>query len=102
MADSRYHNAYWPEVVTCESCGKTARPKHKYPLPPESVFCPFCGEEVEFKTVKPSHGDSVRAMSDEELARWIWAVQSGIEREELLTTDSWLDWLQSPVMEESK
>ena len=50
MADIFYNNAYWPGIVTCEKCGKTARPVHRYPLPPEKVFCPFCDEEVPLVT----------------------------------------------------
>ena len=51
----RYHDSWWPEVITCQACGMTARPKHRDPLPPDKVFCPFCGEEVEFKTVKEGY-----------------------------------------------
>ena len=54
-----YHNAFWPKVMTCGNCGKTARPRHidLEPPNPDKVFCPFCFEEVPLETYKKDEND---------------------------------------------
>lgn len=41
-----------------------------------------------------TNADRIRAMTDEELARWVWAVQVYIDCADLSTTGDWLDWLR--------
>lgn len=43
--------------------------------------------------------DRLRAMSAEELARWIWAVQSEIKHEDIFSTDGWFIWLNQEAEE---
>lgn len=43
--------------------------------------------------------DRIVSKTPEELARWIWAVQSGIEHEDIVSTDGWLDWLKQEATE---
>lgn len=59
MNDFIYHNAWWPKVMTCDKCSKTARPRHIYlePPNPDKVFCPFCFEEVQLITYKENDYD---------------------------------------------
>ena len=57
----------------------------------------------------PSHGDRIRAMSDEELAKWIVNYMDCAECENMngykpchngeCCPDHWLDWLKSPAAE---
>lgn len=77
--DNRYYNSYWPVVQECPSCGKTMRPVHRDPLPLDKVFCPVCGGEVLFETHKPTHYDKIRAMSEEELAEYLFDRGNGSE-----------------------
>lgn len=69
-----------------------------------ALKCPLCAGGVRKCTAPhcenrtpPTNADRIRAMSDEELARWIWAVQSGVYHEKIVSTDGWRDWLYSPV-----
>jgi hypothetical protein len=41
-----------------------------------------------------TNADRIRQMTDEELARWAWAIQSGIICADLYTTEDWLNWLK--------
>lgn len=41
-----------------------------------------------------TNADRIRQMTDEELARWAWAVQVLIEGAGLCTTVDWLKWLR--------
>lgn len=46
-------------------------------------------------TSKPivTNYDRIISKTPEELARWIWAVQSEIKHEDLFSTDGWYIWL---------
>ena len=58
-----------------------------------------------FNRKKPTNADRIRAMSDEELAEWlyVWSGAAPNCDKELGTidykrcADCWLDWLKSPV-----
>ena len=51
--------------------------------------CPVCGKSSTI--VKPiTRGDRIRAMSDEELANWLWAYADGSGK----TPPQWLGWLK--------
>lgn len=108
MAD-RYHDSYWPKAQTCQSCGHTARPVHHDPLPPDKVFCPFCGASVPFETCKPTRGDVMRDMTDGELAMWLSENANCPEGEYEHCPRSqfikdclhcWLDWLKQEVIDD--
>lgn len=49
--------------------------------------------------IPKTHGNLLRSMSDDDLARWIWAVQSGIKHEEIFSTDGWYVWLREEARE---
>ena len=46
------------------------------------------------KDEKPSNGDRIRMMTDEELSNYIWQLQNTKERR---STNGWLDWLKKGV-----
>jgi hypothetical protein len=53
----------------------------------------------DWKTSKQTNADRIRSMTDEKLARWMWAVQSGIDHEDIVSTYGWLDWLKQEATE---
>ena len=99
----RYHDSYWPKPQTCPTCGMTARPVHQDPLPPDRVFCPFCGGEVPFETCKPNNYDKIQKMRMEELAKYLYDSDACPHEKcrhpyEMLDCDMcWLDWLKQEV-----
>lgn len=73
---------YYPLPVVCPECGKTMRPTHKHMIPtaPRTYFCTFCGHPfdemdllIRFREPR-TNADRIRAMSDEELAEILCAV----------------------------
>lgn len=48
---------------------------------------------------KPTNYDSIVRKTPEEMARWIWAVQSEIKHEDLFSTDGWYVWLMQEATE---
>lgn len=50
-----------------------------------------------------SYGDSIRAMSDEELAKLFYEYTQGMDKEEsLMTLKDWIDLFQKPFVEQIK
>jgi len=49
-------------------------------------------DEDELKPI--TNYDRIISKTREELARWMWAVQSGIKHEDIVSTYGWLDWLK--------
>lgn len=72
----------YPLPMKCPECGKTMRPVHKHRLPdlPQYYFCTFCDAmihenhpNIRFRE-RQTNADRIRAMSDEELAEILCAV----------------------------
>lgn len=105
----------YPLPMKCSECGKTMRPVHKHCTPdmPRTYFCTFCGvgiyeDNPGIRFNKPkTNADRIRAMSDEELAEWLYEYGGGAPNcdKELGTfdykrcADCWLDWLQQEATE---
>lgn len=47
-----------------------------------------------------TNADLVRAMSDEELAEWVWSAESSGRAYGPRGKNAWLNWLKSPVQED--
>ena len=111
----------YPLPITCGECGHTMRPVHKHCTPdmPRTYFCTFCGAgfhdddpRIRFRE-KRTNADRLRAMSDEELAKWLeveflkcpWCKEDApvdpVTKECLVPHQfCWectLDWLKSPA-----
>lgn len=74
----------------CESC----KNKKNYPCPNS---CGYMGVCDGFEPKPLTHADKLRAMSDEELARFMAHYGSVTEIGEQLAYESWLDWLRQEV-----
>ena len=58
------------------------------------------GDHPAFQHAKPTTNyDCIISKTPEELARWIWAVQSEIKHEDLFSTDGWYVWLMQEAAE---
>jgi len=67
----------------------------------EGIFRRHCAAVREIGPIQ-TKGDEIRAMSDEELAEWLTAIELRIlQRQPMLERPAmkadWLDWLQSPA-----
>lgn len=67
---------------------------------PELGFaeCPpsfYCGEPKRGRT----NGDRIRSMSDEELADWVWGIESAGRAYGPRGKNAWLDWLEKEADE---
>lgn len=60
--------------------------------------CPGCFEGSNYRPKPQTNADQIRAMSDEELARWIAddLIEPGYYDGDMCYR-LWLDWLKSPV-----
>lgn len=76
----------------CKKCGGIAGWDSYY----QSWICTRCGD-VERKLT--TNYDRIISKTPEELARWIWAVQSEIKHEDLFSTDGWYIWLMQEAKE---
>ena len=87
-------------MAICETCDYANRPPYKSPCSEcdKTMGSPFCCYEHE---EKPTNADRIRAMSDDELAEWLFefdceAVAIGLLQMEqgLMTKEERLEWLQ--------
>lgn len=53
---------------------------------------PFCRHDCDHK--HPSNADRIRAMTDEELAEWVWSAESDGRAYGPRGKKAWLDWLR--------
>lgn len=104
---SEYNAERYPLPMECPECGKTMRPVHKHRNPdmPRYYFCTFCDAmisetDVQFSK-KPTNADSIRAMTDEELADVLQRAmippkgrKCSVMCEWGKCRDCWLDWLK--------
>lgn len=56
-----------------------------------------CATYRRFNPKPVTNYDRIISKTPEELSRWIWAVQSGINHEDIVSTDGWLNWLKKEV-----
>ena len=69
----------------CEKCADKACPDYYHGI-------------VECQDFQPmTNADHIRAMTDEELANYIWQLQNTKERR---STNDWLDWLKQEAEDE--
>lgn len=87
---------------SCENCRHT----NHLGLPDWSTIpCAVCARfgannaPTMWEAKPQTNHDRIVSKTPEELARWIWAVQSGIEHEDIVSTDGWLDWLREKAKE---
>ena len=83
----------------CDSC--------RYQNDFEFHACHICHMEKDMYKPKKTNADRIRAMSDEELAEWIWGVAcpgfpatcfgSCPEGQEKSCSECWLEWLKKEV-----
>lgn len=92
------HGAY------CSVCGDWLTASDEYSV--IGNFCPNCGADMReppfyAPTSRPivTNYDRIISKTPEELARWIWAVQSEIKHEDLFSTDGWHIWLMQEAKE---
>ena len=62
----------------------------------------WCSENEDCALFKPkpqTNADKIRAMSDEELAEWVWGVETSGRAYGPRGKKAWLDWLKREVSE---
>ena len=55
---------------------------------------------IAFEPPVKTHGDAIRAMSDEELADWVWSAETAGRAYGPRGKQAWLDWLQQDATDE--
>lgn len=61
-------------------------------------FKAFCDPE-HCDNIAPTNGDRIRAKTDEELANWVWGVESAGRAYGPRGKNAWLDWLKQEAGE---
>ena len=80
--------------MDCETC------IHR-DLPSFSATCVECGiamKNYQHKTI--TNADRLRAMSDEELAEWVWGAETAGRAYGPRGKKAWLDWLKQEAKDE--
>ena len=68
----------------------------------DSILCTICGiakdgAREHFKPKPITNADRIRAMTDEELADWVWGVETAGRAYGPRGKKAWLDWLKQEV-----
>lgn len=83
-----------PRLINCKTeCGNTACLARKYGLFAEKTCPNYIPPQMQ------TNADRIRAMTDEELAKWIWTsvawqISNYRHDKQVQTDDEWLDWLR--------
>lgn len=69
------------------------------------AHCMICDVYYDVEIAKTTNADRIRAMTDEELARWLcvcvsWQIANYVHDEQVHTEEGWLDWLKGDISDD--
>ena len=86
--------------MNCRHCGKQLG--YMMIRGREFYYCDDCGTEYPIKDMskkKQTNADRIRAMSDEELADFLYETETQYIPIDLLVENNWLEWLKQEATE---